>query len=411
MSPSVSPLHRVPDFTHGSVLLSLWFEVVLIAATVAFVVVFAAVWVPPVRKRLRLIRRRRWPVALVSALLALVLATASVADAINRHFSYIPSFAALGGHYSPDLIGSSNVSELMRIADSGGGLPAHGVVVHVMLSGPRSGISRRGYVYLPRAYFNPAQRKRRFPVLYMLHGSPGVAADWLRGGFIDRAMDFLLGHGIIAPFIVVLPDVNGGYAHDTECQDIVQGPQVQTYLTDDVTGWVDHHFRTIAAPAGRAIGGMSSGGYCALNLLLRHQNVFSAAVMHSGSLAPIESNYSGSLWGGNDGLRRANTPRDYIATVPIHRPIAVYCDAGTSDPASAQTCVDAHNLLAARHVPVDVHVYPHQGHDYAAWRKDLYSSLPWVSRWFTAQGQTTRPRHQPYRLAAGHAHHSAKVRA
>jgi enterochelin esterase-like enzyme len=411
MSPSVSPLHRVPDFTHGSVLLSLWFQVVLIGAAVAFVVVFVAMWLPSVRTRFRLTGRRRWPVALGSAVLALALATASVADAINRHFSYIPSFAALGGHYSPDLIGSSNVSQLMRIAESGGGLPAHGIVVHVMLSGPRSGISRRGYVYLPRSYFDPAQRNRRFPVLYMLHGSPGIAADWLRGGFIDRAMDYLLAHAIIAPFIVVLPDFNGGYTRDTECQDIVRGPQVQTYLTDDVTGWIDHHFRTIATPAGRAIGGMSTGGYCALNLMLRHQDVFSAAVMHSGSLAPIESSYSGSLWGGSDALRRANTPRDYIPTVPVQRPLAVYCDAGTSDPSSVQTCVDTRRLLAARRVPVDVHIYAHQGHDYSAWRKDLYASLPWVSRWFTQQRQAPRRRRRPYHLAATHAPRPVKLRA
>jgi len=411
MSPSVSPLHRVPDYTHGSVLLSLWFLVVLIGATVVFVALFVTVLLPPIRKRFQDAHRRRWPLALGSALLAVVLATASVADAINRHFSYIPSFAALGGHYSPDLIGSSNVSDLMRIADSGGGLPPHGVVVHAMLAGPHSGISRRGYVYLPRAYFDPTQRNRRFPVLYMLHGSPGVAADWLRGGFIDRAMDYLLAHGTIAPFIVVLPDVNGGYTRDTECQDIVGGPQVQTYLTDDVTGWVDHHFRTIATSAGRAIGGMSTGGYCALNLMLRHQDVFSAAVMHSGSLAPIESSYSGSLWGGNNGLRRANTPRDYIPTIPIHRRLAVYCDAGTSDPSSVQTCVDTHQLLAARHVRVDVHIYTHQGHDYSAWRKDLYSSLPWVSRWFTQEGLEGRPHRHPYHLAAGHADRNGKLPA
>ncbi len=409
MSPSGSPLHQVPDFTRGSVLLSLWFEVVLVCATVALVVVFVAVCVPAVKARFRLTRRRRTFLAVCSAVLALLLATASVADAVNRHFSYIPSFSALGGHYSPDMIGTSNVSQLMRIAESGGGLPAHGVVVRVVLSGPRSGISRRGYVYLPRAYFDPAQRTRRFPVLYMLHGSPGVAADWLRGGFIDRAMDYLLAHEVITPFIVVLPDVNGGYTRDTECQNIVGGPQVQTYLTYDVTSWIDRHYRTIATPAGRAIGGMSTGGYCALNLMLRHQNIFSAAVMHSGSLGPIESMYSGSLWGGNDALRRANTPRDYIPTVPIDRSLGVYCDAGTSDPSSVQTCIDARQLLDERNVPVEVHIFPHQGHNYASWRKDLYVSLPWVSRWFSQHDQAAIP--QPYHLADTPAQRSVKLRA
>ena len=375
-----------PDYAHGSVLMSLWFLAVLVAATVLVGAVFVALCIRPARRHLHLRGARGVTAAVTAGVLTLALAVTTVADGINRHFAYIPSFSALAGHYSRDMIGTSNVSKLMRIAYSGGGLPLHGVVVRVQLSGPRSGISRRGYVYLPRAYFDPSERHRRFPVLYMLHGSPGIAADWLRGGFIDRAMDDLLAHHAITPFIVVLPDVNGGYRHDTECQDIVGGPQVQTYLTTDVTSWIDRHYRTIDSPNERAIGGMSTGGYCALNLMLRHQDEFSAAIVHSGSLGPIESRYSGSLWGGSTSLRAANTPADYVSHLFIGRPLAVYCDAGTSDQSSVETCRKARALLAPRAVPVTVHVFSHQGHDYVAWRKDLYVSLPWVSRWFVAHG-------------------------
>ena len=61
------------------------------------------------------------------------------------------------------------------------------------------------------AYFDGSQRTRSFPVLYLIHGSPGTSVDWLRGGYVDRTMDELLRRGAIDPFIVVLPDVNGGY--------------------------------------------------------------------------------------------------------------------------------------------------------------------------------------------------------
>jgi enterochelin esterase-like enzyme len=372
-----------PDFTHGSVLLSLWFFVVLAAVAVGFVVLSLGVCVPRIRARFRLRARRARIVGAGSIVLALVFGIATAADGINRHFAYMPSFSALRGHYSRDLVGHQRLLELVHESAAGQSL-RHGVVERVLLNGARSSIARHGYVYLPRVYFDPKNQARRFPVLYLLHGSPGVAADWLRAGFVDRAMDDLIDHHKIEPFIVVLPDVNGGYGRDTECQDIVGGAQVQTYLTYDVTAWIDRHYRTIATPARRAIGGLSTGGYCALNLTLRHQDVFSAAVMHSGSLAPIESRYSGGLWGHDDAIRRANTPSAYIPTLPLSHTLAVYCDGGADDHESVRTCTEANRLLSARHVPVETHILLHEGHSFSAWRKNLYLSLPWVSHWFTA---------------------------
>ncbi len=294
---------RAPDFTHGSVLLSLWFLVVLVAVTVAFAMVSVGVCRPGPRARLRLTARSARIVAAGSMLLAVLCGGLTVADGVNRHYAYMPSFSALRGNYSRDLVGHQQLLKLER-ESAAGRSPAHGIVERVWLSGARSGIARHGFVYLPRAYFDRTQPERRFPVLYMLHGSPGVASDWLRAGFVDRAMDDLIDRNKLDPYIVVLPDVNGGYSRDTECQDIVGGAQVQTYLAYDVTASVDSHYRTIASSAGRVIGGLSTGGYCALNLMLRHQDVFSAAVMHSGSLSPIESRYSGQLWAGSLTLRR-----------------------------------------------------------------------------------------------------------
>jgi enterochelin esterase-like enzyme len=46
--------------------------------------------------------------------------------------------------------------------------------------------------------------------------------------------------------------------------------------------WVDAHYRTIQTPQARGIMGMSQGGFCAANLMLRHPNLFSAAISFSG---------------------------------------------------------------------------------------------------------------------------------
>ena len=65
------------------------------------------------------------------------------------------------------------------------------------------------------------------------------------------------------PVPPALPGAATTWASDSECLNPVRGPQFETYLTRDVVGWIDGHHRTVPQAEGRAIGGMSSGGYCA----------------------------------------------------------------------------------------------------------------------------------------------------
>lgn len=387
---------RVPDPARGSVLLSGWFFAVVIVVAVGAI---TALVVFEVVRRLRHAHPPRWRVWTARVMLPLVFLAfglTAVADEINRHFQYIPSFSALTGHFSRDLVNGNSpyVTELTAGAPFTTGVPPHGIVLKVKFVGQVSHVKRIAYIYLPREYYEPAYRNRRFPTLYLLHGSPGEAPDWLRGGFVDVAMDRLDAAHDITPFIVVLPDVNGGYTRDTECQDIVGGPHVQTFLAIDLPHYIDAHFRTLRSARYRAIGGLSTGGYCGLNLMLRHQDVFSAAIMHSGEVVPIEGRYTGSLWGGDPTLRLENSPVVYIPTMRILHPIAVYCDAGTSDLESVRACVIARSLLTARGVPVTVNIVDNEGHTFKAWRTNLYFSLPWVSRWFDTRVRLVGTHHR-----------------
>jgi S-formylglutathione hydrolase FrmB len=330
---------------------------------------------------------RGW--ALVTAMLFGILATAV---GLNRQYQYIPSFAALAGNVSPDLVtGPSHVRSLTSPAVDRSSvgrprvrtMPAHGVVVRVAVGGSMTSIRPRPtYVYLPPQYFDPVHATTRFPVLYLLHGSPGISLDWLRGGRVDLAMDTLLARHVVQPFIVVMPDLNGGYGRDTECEDIPGGPKVQTYLTVDVVHYVDTHFRTIPNRAARVIGGLSSGGYCALNLSLRHQDVYSGAVSSSGYLSPERNSYTGSLFGGNTATLLLNSPSYYLPTIPIRQPYGVYLDVGRTEKASRFQSQLAAQMLRARGVPTVMRIDASGGHNFSTWRHDLFFSLPWVSSWF-----------------------------
>jgi S-formylglutathione hydrolase FrmB len=110
----------------------------------------------------------------------------------------------------------------------------------------------------------------------------------------------------------------------------VGGPQVETYLTRTVVAAIDAHYRTIPDRSGRAIGGMSSGGYGALNLGLCHQATYSMilSMMPYGDPGVVTQ----TLLGGSRALWLANAPSHYIPTMTFRHPMAVFLAAGSQDP-------------------------------------------------------------------------------
>jgi enterochelin esterase-like enzyme len=390
-------------------LLAWWFLALLIAAAAGFPILHVVLGVRRHRRK-KAGRPVIYGWRLAGRRLSLVLATlvfglAATAAAVNDHYSYIPSWHALFGDVSPDLVShpvaaSTAVAKAHGTDDAGAGQTAvpvvkrsdHGTVEKVEVDGPASGIGARDtYVYLPPEYFDPATPDQRFPVLYLLHGSPGISVDWLRAAWVDRALDDLLVKHRIAPFIVVLPDVNGGYRRDTECEDIAGGPKTQTYLVRDVVDYVDANYRTIADRKARVIGGLSTGGYCAINLTLRHQDVFSGMVSHSGYDRPDQNLYTGDLFGGNKDEERANTPRDYLPTIPITQPLGAYLDVGMGDNGSRAESAAMAEVFRQRGVAVTFHDFAGESHSWTAWRRNLFSSLPWVSSWFVSTGVAAPP--------------------
>ena len=160
-------------------LLSWWFLAFLTAAAAMSAVVTARLFLParPSRHRAEGKRpgRRFAVLRALATFLTAVLTVAAAADGVNRHFSYIPTFAALFGEISPDLLGQTlSSSAAAGPPVPGAHPPSHGVVEKIEIAGAVSRIGPRDtYVYLPPTYFDGTQPARRFPVLYLIHGSPG----------------------------------------------------------------------------------------------------------------------------------------------------------------------------------------------------------------------------------------------
>ncbi len=340
---------------------------VLLAASVAVVA-----WQAVRRRRSgRRPRHRRLRRVVVGAWLGLLTLLTTLA-ALNAYVGYVPTLPGLFGSLPGDPVGSrvSHV-EVLRIGD-----PA--------LDVPPSAT----YVYLPPGYQAAGNAKRRYPVVYLLHGYPGGPIDWFRAAEIREVMDALLRYRLVQPMILVAPDASGGWLHDSEMLNQVGGPQVETYLTRTVVAAIDARYRTIADRSGRAIGGMSSGGYGALNLGLRHQDVYavSLAEMPYGDPGDVQH----SLLGGSRALWLANAPSHYLPHLRFTEPMAVFLTAGSHDP----TLAEARSLgamLARRGQLVEVKEVPGATHSWHGARVEAPYALAFASQHLGTAPTAARP--------------------
>src|SRR5438067_12746368 len=88
--------------------------------------------------------------------------------------------------------------------------------------------------------------------------------------------------GAIAPMIIVIPNGQDAYLGSFYVNSVTAG-NWEDYIARDVVAYVDSHYRTVAGAEGRGIAGHSMGGFGALNLGLKHPDVFAAVYAESRS--------------------------------------------------------------------------------------------------------------------------------
>ena len=319
-------------------------------------------------------RRRRWASSAGIAALAVVLSVASAADFINAHYAFLPRVSDVLGIRSwptARLVDVTHPTAEVRAAHP------RGAVVSVQLPGTRSGFGApTALVYFPPQYFT--EPTRRFPVVYLLHGSPGSPIDWFRAARAADAGLFVARSG--HPVILVAPRASRDWTDDSECVDRPK-EHIATYVVQDVVHAVDSRFRTIATPSGRALAGNSAGGYCALNLGLRNPDTFSAIVDLSGFDRPTHEGGLKGLFGNRPDLAKvaaANTPSTYVRSLRPTPDERLWLDCGRSDVSARRDTVNIAYALAARGFDVVLRIRP-GGHDYDVWRPALVDGLAWAA--------------------------------
>ena len=144
----------------------------------------------------------------------------------------------------------------------------HGTLSRVWYDSPTLGQQRRMTIYLPPTY----DGKKRFPVMYLLHGHGGDETAWSDLGRTSQIMDNLIAEGKCVPMIVVMPNGNptcnaapgwwheGMYTPDGNAfnQRGAKSTMEESFM--DIVNFVDSHYQTIQKRSARAVTGLSMGG-------------------------------------------------------------------------------------------------------------------------------------------------------
>lgn len=314
---------------------------------------------------------RRVPVRAVASVGVVALAMMLGMMLVNDHFGYYRTWGSL----STDLFGNTVSGSLPDVSTAKAARLGPGRLVSAQLDGPHSGIRRNAVVYLPPQYFDPKYNNVRFPVVELLHGTPGSPLQWQVALNISGVMNALIDQRRIGPTVVVMPATYSGKTF-TECLDSSRGLD-DTYLTEDVRTEMVRQFR-VSNDAGQwGIGGFSSGGYCAANLALRHPAAFGAAASISGYYSTYKE-LAGEIIGSDPSLLAVNDPDQLAAHLtPGVGPLpAFWVSTGTDrvDEADAKKFVQ----LMSRLEPVQLLVQPNSGHQFYAWYYALPAALTWL---------------------------------
>jgi enterochelin esterase-like enzyme len=169
----------------------------------------------------------------------------------------------------------------------------HGSVTRRWYNSPSLGINRRITIYTPAGY---EKSTVKYPVLYLLHGMGGDEEAWINLGRTSQILDNLIAQGKARPMIVVMPNGNvaqeaapgesslGFYKPTMQLPNTMDGRYEETFK--DIISFVESNYNVITSKSGRAIAGLSMGGYHSLHISRYYPNKFDYIGLFSAAILP-----------------------------------------------------------------------------------------------------------------------------
>ncbi|MCP9753486.1 alpha/beta hydrolase-fold protein [Ferruginibacter sp. HRS2-29] len=231
---------------------------------------------------------------------------------------------------------------------------AHGNIDTIVYTSKTVDSKRRALVYMPPGY----SKKKKYPVLYLLHGIGGDEKEWLNGGQPQVILDNLYADGKIEPMIVVLP--NGRAMKDDRSTGNIMAPdKVAAFATfekdllNDLIPFIEKKYSVLSDREHRAIAGLSMGGGQSLNFGLGNLDKFA--------------------WiGGFSSAPNTKTPQELVPDVNAAKEKIklLFISCGASD-GLISFSKRTHDFLKQNNIPHIYFIEPGV-HDFKVWKNGLF---------------------------------------
>ena len=252
-----------------------------------------------------------------------------------------------------------------------------GQIVSASVPSPAVGHNVRVAIYLPPGF---SRSGAAYPVLYLLHGLPGSGAQMLTNLQLLSQADALIDKHQIKPMIVVAPSDGPTASSDSEWINTAgpKGARWGTFVDRDLVQWVDRNYPACLSRSGRSIGGVSMGGYGAINDALDRLGEFGAVTLWSAYFiadAPQVAGVTGSTsWIADSPLLSLDKRLTTLHADPLR--ISFYdsrSDEFFSENVGFARLLDKDHLVHRFRVANGPHAF-------ALWRANLSEELSWLSQ-------------------------------
>lgn len=244
-------------------------------------------------------------------------------------------------------------------------------VIQTPIKSPAMNKSFQSTIVFPNSY---RKNDLYYPVIYVLHGWSGDYTDYMKNARIGKLADKY-------QVILVMPD--GDFDKWYIDSPFLANSKFETYIGKEVVSFVDQNFRTIHNRNGRAITGLSMGGFGALNITLNNLNKFGAVGSMSGGVDPRKFYQN---WGLQKVFGNIKSDAEYWDSKVIinnayrfvNSNTAIIIDCGKRD-FFIETNRELHRQLIELGIPHEYIEKPGQ-HDWHYWNKAVRKQIKFLSK-------------------------------
>jgi enterochelin esterase family protein len=229
----------------------------------------------------------------------------------------------------------------------------HGTVTRYVYHSDVTKGEREMYVYTPPGY----DRRKTYPVLYLVGGSGDLAQNWVYDGRADLMMDNLLADGKAVPMLIAIP--NNQVLHRNHPKHVeLTFDLFEAELRKHVIPLVEANYSVRKDPRGRALSGLSMGGRHTMFIGFRSLDLFTNfGILSAGDVAAEKS------------LAK------FLNDPGVNQKVAyLFVGQGTEEAKGrmGDRCVKLHEALEKHGIRHEYYVGGNGGHDWSTWRHLLY---------------------------------------